>query len=110
MIPCKRPRVTVDQRVDRDAFDVNCRVPGCDFTYPRDKTFVALKSDAESTAARHRQEHRVAVPRIETKVLDSGREAEQCQHCGWVTTSHTKTDRRAQVDYHLSSHHGLVSC
>lgn len=109
MIPCKRPRVTVDTRLERDAFDVNCRVPGCTFTYPSDKQYVALKSDADATAARHRQEHRAAVPRIETEVID-GREAERCQRCGWVTTSHTKTDRRGQVEYHLAAHHGLVTC
>lgn len=108
-IPCKRPRVTVDQRVDHDAFDVNCRVPGCDFTYPRDKSFVAIKSDAEATAARHRQQHRVAVPR--TWIERDPEYDVFCEPCGGHRrTFGTRTDAQAWLSYHLSTDHGLVSC
>lgn len=117
-IPCKRPKVTVapiyrgDGSFTPVSHDAGCHVPGCDWTYPADQRFMALRSDAEGQAAMHRQAHRAAVPTVLTKTLDSGRLVDQCQHCGWVTPEGFTTvdDRKRRIDGHLVEHHGLVSC
>lgn len=110
MIPCKRPKVTVDPRSSADcAHDANCRVPGCSWTYPADKQFMALKSDADWQASRHRAEHRAAVPNA---YLEHAVEWDvYCTPCGGHRrTFGTRTDAQAWLDYHLSTEHGLVSC
>jgi len=110
--PCKRPKVTVDERADRGTFDVNCHVPGCSWTYPTDKQFMALKSDAEDQATRHRGEHRAVVPKSEiigpTVSLNY---AAKCA-CGWRSADGciTRVDNEAALAYHLSTDHGLVVC
>lgn len=45
-----------------DRFDAWCKVDGCGWTYPADKQFMALKTDASEAATRHRKEHRAAAP------------------------------------------------
>lgn len=101
-IPCKRPKVPVVE--NNNLATTYCLVPGCDWEYGP-----GIKTDVEQHATWHRQIHRDAVPKIEVVQL-LAREADQCQHCGWVTTGSTKTDRAAQVTCHLTAHHGLVTC
>lgn len=109
-IPCKRPKVTVEPRAGaKDAVDVDCQVPGCGFTYPADKQFIALKSDAADQATRHRQEHRLAVPR--TRIEKDVEYDVFCDPCGGHRrTFGTRTDAQSWLDYHLSSEHGVVTC
>ena len=118
-IPCKRPKVTVDPREPaHGTFDVNCRVPGCAWTYPSDKQFMALKSDAEEQATRHRAEHRAAVPKSRVYRLPAGPNythrgyMAECD-CGWYREAPgvtTQADNAAALEYHLSVDHGLVTC
>jgi len=107
VIPCKQPKVSVV--TNKDLSTTYCLVPGCDWKYGP-----GVKTHVEQQATRHRAEHRGAVPKIEViqlvSLVSADREADQCQHCGWVTTGSTKTDRAAQVTCHLTAHHGLVSC
>lgn len=109
-IPCKRPKVTIDPRAgDRDAVDANCHVPRCGWTYPSDKQFIALKSDATFQATMHRQQHRNTVP---DAYLEHGAEWDvYCTPCGGhLRTFGTRTDAQAWLDYHLSAEHGLAVC
>lgn len=109
MIPCKRPKVTVDPRTDSDTFLVRCHVPRCGFQYPQDLQFHALKSDADGMATMHRRAHRSAVPLVES--VDLGAYHLVTCACGHQHRVHgTKHDAAAHVEYHLSSAHGLVSC
>ena len=107
-IPCKRPKVDVIAHPSgvAGAYQAVCAVPGCDWTYN------SVKTACQEAATRHRGQHRNAVPTIETKTLKSGRIADQCQFCGWVTAPGFSTveDRKRQADQHLSDFHGLVSC
>jgi hypothetical protein len=111
MIPCKRPKVTVEPRTDSDTFLVRCHVPRCGFQYPQDLKFHALKSDADGMAAMHRQAHRAAVPetRIVKPMIDRPGYGAECA-CGWsVGPDRTRTDAQSSLDHHLSSAHGLVT-
>lgn len=111
-IPCKRPKVTVTPRSPGDdRHDADCHVPGCSWTYPADKRFMALKSDANEQATRHRAEHRAAVPAHLLEPIDGGGYRASCQ-CGAIAseTALTRTDAQAWLDHHLSAAHGLVVC
>lgn len=111
-IPCKRPKVTVTPRtpVD-DRHDADCHVPACAWTYPADKQFMALKSDAEWQATAHRREHREAVPTTLVEPLEGGGYRASCQ-CRAIASEMplTWTDAQAWLDYHLSAEHGLAVC
>lgn len=114
-IPCKRPKVTVspiyrgDDSFDPVSHDADCHVPGCTWTYPADKQFMALKSDAEGQATMHRAEHRAAVPYVE--ILDLGVYTVVTCVCGHQhRVQGNKTAVAEHVTYHLSHDHGLVTC
>lgn len=107
-IPCKRPKVTVDERTEGGTFDVNCHVPGCSWTYPADKQFMALKSDGDWQATRHRGEHRAAVPDTAILLAHDGHQAE-CD-CGAKWLAPTKAHARTWLRHHLALDHGLVEC
>ncbi len=109
-IPCKRPKVVVSPRTPGDdRHDADCHVPRCGWTYPADKQFMALKTDAEQQATRHRKAHRDAVPAVET--IDLGvYHLLRCE-CGHEQRIHgTKSDVAAHLEHHLAMTHGLVSC
>lgn len=113
-IPCRRPKVTVIPRTDEpgeDRHDADCHVPGCGWAYPVDKQFMALKSDANDQATRHRGEHRAAVPDVTIERAGDGhRWAAACTPCMRVETMATRTDIQDWLDYHLASVHGVVVC
>lgn len=111
MIPCKRPKVTVEPRTDSDTYLVTCQVPRCGFQYPQDLKFHALKSDADGMAAMHRRAHRAAVPEVDLARGSRGFVA-TCA-CGWQSYDGAETSRQSveqTLNYHLTSAHGLVSC
>lgn len=118
VIPCKRPKVTIDpehkRRDDGLEWFVHralCHVPGCSWLYD-----AAVKSDAEWQAKHHRAAHRDAVPKTSVDRCDGGCNGRQgyiarCE-CGW--TSHrgivTRSENESTLEYHLRHDHGLVSC
>lgn len=114
MIPCKRPRVTIEAHEIHLAISgrtatyhlVTCNVPGCDFTYD-----AAVATDAADQAIWHRRAHRDAVPATSIdRAGDGHRWAASCGTCLRVETRGTRTDAQAWLDHHLSAIHGLVSC
>lgn len=114
VIPCKRPKVTVDPHATAaGAYSATCHVPGCDWAYGT-RPYQAVKSDAEQQATRHRAEHRAAVPSVAV-VRSHGAEPYhvECMGCGFLRcdgTTTTRTDAEMVRDHHLSSEHGLVTC
>jgi hypothetical protein len=112
-IPCKRPKVTIEARLDADTVIVRCHVPRCGFQYPADLQYHALKSDADGQATMHRQGHRAAVPKTTLEKGPTGAYWATCA-CGWSNATHpgvtTRTDVAMALDYHLSTAHGLVTC
>lgn len=115
MIPCKRPRVTIEAHPKHlSASDttatyhlVTCGVPGCDWDYD-----AAVATDAADQATWHRQAHRQAVPAVEHGTyIDDGRKVDLCA-CGWATPPgfSTLADRGRLTARHLEDDHGLVSC
>lgn len=120
-IPCKRPKVVLEPRTTSPGearYDAYCRVPGCSWTYPADKQFMALKSDAEARATMHRREHRDAVPKTDVGLKPAGPNYEHrgyyaaCLTCMLDSPAgkSTRADVDAWLDYHLSTEHGLVTC
>lgn len=122
MIPCKRPKVTIEahektfKRYDGDDATgtyhlVTCHVPGCTFTYD-----AAVVSDAQQQASWHRAHHRAAVPK--THIAGSaghGFHASCFDPAGWhhwgtSPGCTTRTDVEASLDSHLRAEHGLVTC
>lgn len=117
MIPCKRPKVTVEPRTDSDTFLVRCHVPRCGFQYPQDLKFHALKSDADGMAAMHRRAHRAAVPETSVGLRPAGPNYEHRGYvatcgCGWESADGklTRSDVDATLANHLSTAHGLAVC
>lgn len=117
MIPCKRPKVTIEAHEVQFAISgrtgiyhlATCHVPGCDFTYD-----AAVVTDAQQQATWHRQAHRAAVPRthIFKPTTDRPGYSACCYECMWDTPAgvNTRTDVTASLDAHLASVHGLVTC
>lgn len=112
MIPCKRPRVTIEAHAKH--FDtgappatyhlVTCRVPGCGFAYD-----AAVVTDAAQQATWHRAAHRDAVP--VTSIVKDVEWDVYCEPCGGHRrTFGTRTDAQAWLDHHLTAEHGLVVC
>lgn len=116
MIPCKRPKVTVEWHpmvgqydpanpdADRGRHVVICHVRGCNF----ERQYHTVKAGAQEEAGWHRQAHRAAVPR--TSIVRDPEYGVHCEPCGGHRrTFGTRIDAEAWLDYHLSSEHGLVS-
>ena len=114
VIPCKRPKVTLTPREQHNgAHDAACHVPGCGWSYPSDRQFMALKSDATERATRHRGAHRAAVPPAYlTTPTQQGPEYDvYCPPCGGHRrTFATRRDAQAWIDEHLAVEHGVVVC
>lgn len=102
-IPCKRPRVRVNELLGLDRVAAVCDVPGCGWHY--DNTVI---TDVREQATRHRQAHRAAVPKIEQTGTGFTHEA-HCPDHGLICHG-TRTDMQASLDYHLRTEHGLVTC
>jgi hypothetical protein len=110
-IPCKRPKVTIDPHPNgqSDAKVATCHVPACGWTYPRDLQFVALASDAQGEATRHRGEHKRAVP--ETRIVRDVEWDAYCQPCGGHRrTLGTRAEAETWLAEHLRVEHGVVTC
>lgn len=111
-IPCRRPKVTVDNlghtHSERwETYAATCRVPGCVWSYQN-----IAKTDVEQTAVGHRRWHRAAVPECVVRIHTAGGYAVSCA-CGFVRQDGSTTTRvdAANVEaHHLSNDHGLVSC
>lgn len=111
MIPCKRPKVTIEAYEKTFATGasatyhlVTCGVPGCHFTYD-----AAVVTDAAQQATWHRAAHRNAVPVC--SIVKDGEYDVFCEPCGGHRrTFGTRTDAQAWLDHHLSVEHGLVVC
>lgn len=115
-IPCKRPKVTVVETARHSGhFVVSCLVPGCGFRYPAGtSTGIAIKTDAEEQARRHRDGHRRAVPAV-TVIRPHGSAPfhVECLGCGFRRsdgTTTTKVDAEGVQERHLVNDHGLVTC
>ena len=111
IVPCKRPRVTVDPRdVATDGVLAACHVPGCGWAYPQDLKRYAVKSDADWQAIQHRKDHRAAVPSHRVTSDGGPGFVADCK-CGWRWAYRgTRADAQQILDHHLSSVHGLVTC
>lgn len=108
MIPCKRPKVTIDESRP-GTYRVECHIPGCRWFYPSSPSFIALQSNAREQATRHRQEHRAAVPK--TWIEKDPEYDVHCQPCGGHRrTFGTRSDAETWLAYHLTAEHGLVVC
>lgn len=104
MIPCKRPKVTVEPSpVSEGLYDHVCHVPGCGWTYR------SVKSD-HLGAPHHRRAHRSAVPTVTYAKGSYGFTVHWTCSCGKRDGASTRTDAEAKVAYHLSRDHGLVTC
>jgi hypothetical protein len=118
LIPCKRPKVTVDPRTEPatavGTVIASCRVPGCRWTYPSDLTFYALRSDATDQATMHRARHRDAVPTTTITKPDPDRpylvECAACDTALQGSTTTTRSDAETVRSYHLTKVHGLAVC
>ena len=111
VIPCKRPKVTVEpNQLDHGSSVAACHVPHCGWTYPTNPAVShAVKSDATEHATRHRALHRDAVPA--TRIAHEVEWEVYCDPCGGHRrTFGTRTDAEAWLAYHLSTEHGLVTC
>lgn len=114
VIPCKRPKVTVDDL--GPGFTLRyvavCATGTCEWSYLN-----VVKSDVQEQAKHHRAEHRMAVP---AAAVDANWVADEhgvhwqrgytvkCE-CGLDTVRGTRSDADAHLDHHLSAVHGLVS-
>lgn len=100
-IPCKRPKVVIFGGVGNSA---RCDVAGCGWTYGP-----GVKTDVAEQAKWHRQAHRDAVPVVGASKI--GRRYIDVCECGWITPQgvNTATDRKASLDCHLATKHGLVA-
>jgi hypothetical protein len=103
-IPCKRPKVLLEQPADVDLYTARCSVPGCGWIEgPSVKTYM------EQRATAHRREHRHAVPK--TWIERDPEYDVYCEPCGGHRrTFSTRSDAQAWLDHHLSTEHGLVAC
>lgn len=105
VIPCKRPRVTVEPIADSGLHQ--CHVPGCGWEYR------SVKSD-HLGAPHHRRAHRAAVPTV-SLIRTNGAEPYhvECTDCGFLRcdgTTTTRADAETVRDHHMSHDHGLVVC
>lgn len=105
--PCKRPRVDVTTEAVASgplAHRATCAVPGCSWGYGP-----GVKTDVEWQAARHRREHRDAVPK--TWVERDVEWDAYCDPCGGHRRAFaTRREAQAWLDEHLTTEHGLVTC
>ena len=103
-IPCKRPRVRVNELLGRDRVAAVCDVPGCGWHYDN----VAI-TDVREQAVRHRRAHRDAVPKTWIE-----RDAEYDVYCapcgGHRRTFATRAHAKHWLRHHLTAKHGLVEC
>lgn len=104
-IPCKHPRVRVNELLGRDRVAAVCDVPTCGWRYEN-----GVLSDVREQATRHRTSHRDLVPK--TWVV---RDPEWDAHCSGHGTggSHrrtlpTRAHALAWLRHHLVEEHGLV--
>lgn len=105
VIPCKRPKVRVNELLGLDRIAAVCDVPACGWRYDN-----VVKSDVQEQATRHRGEHRSAVPTSSIVGPDPEYDV-HCEPCGGHRrTFGTRVDAQAWLDYHLSTEHGLVTC
>lgn len=103
-VPCKRPRVRVNDLLGLDRIAAVCDVPGCGWHYDN-----VVKTDVEEQAVRHRAAHRSVVPKT---WIERDLEYDACcGPCGGHRrTFGTRREAQAWLDDHLATEHGLVSC
>lgn len=113
-IPCKRPTIELLPAVTNPGcFVAVCHVPGCGWTYPENpRLHVAVKTDAQQQATRHRGQHRATVPQTSIEPRPNGSGFYGWCSCMWDTPASvtTRTDVEASIASHLASQHGLVTC